>query len=57
MKKVMIEWLDHQNRWRHYSSSHHEPTAYKTAQTRAVSTGKRHRITSEEGSLIDVFEP
>ena len=53
----MIEWLDQHNRCQHYSSSHHEQTAYKTAQTRAQRTGKRKRITSEEGSLIDAFEP
>ena len=57
MKKVMIEWLDQHNHWIHYSSSHHEPTAYKTAQTRAERTGKKHRLISEEGPLIDVFEP
>ena len=36
---------------------HNEANAFRTAQSRARSTGKRHRLTDANGSLLDVIDP
>ena len=35
----------------------HQPSAYKTAQNRARTTGKRHRLIDASGRLLDLLEP
>jgi len=54
--KVDIEYQDQFGRWHHYSSMHHQPSAYKTAQNRAKSTGRKHRLVDDEGNLLDLIE-
>ena len=56
MIKVDIEWQDQFGYWKHYTTMHNEAFAYKCAQARATSTGKRHRLMSE-GTLLDLIEP
>lgn len=57
MQKVEIEYQDQFGRWQHYQTMHNAAAAYRTAQNRARSTGKRHRLTDERGQLIDLLEP
>tara|TARA_B100001113_G_scaffold9654_1_gene7717 strand:+ start:1313 stop:1486 length:174 start_codon:yes stop_codon:yes gene_type:complete len=57
MKKVIIEWQMNFGGWQRYTCLHHYPSAYRTAENRARSTKKRHRIVDEEGNLLDLIEP
>ncbi len=54
--KVHISWLDQHGYFVHYSTMNHLPSARRTAENRARSTGKRHRITDDNGSLLDLFD-
>ena len=57
MPRVEIEYQDQFGRWHHYQTMHNEANAFRTAQNRARSTGKRYRITDDNGSLLDVIDP
>lgn len=52
-----IQYQDQFGRWNHYTTMHHQPSAYKTAQNRARTTGKRHRLVDAAGRLLDLLEP
>ena len=53
--KIHIEWLDQHNYWVHYTTMNHQPSALRTAENRARSTGKKHRLISDDGTLIDLI--
>jgi len=55
--KVNIQYQDQSGRWQHYLMMNHQANAFKTAQNRAKSTGKRHRLVDESGNLLDLLEP
>jgi hypothetical protein len=55
--KVHIEYQDQFGHWKHYQTQHHQPSAFKTAESRAQSTGKRHRLVSDEGVMLDLISP
>jgi hypothetical protein len=55
--KIHIEWQDHFGHWQHYQTQHHQPSAFRTAQQRARSTGKRHRLVDDNGRLLDIVDP
>ena len=55
--RVEIEFQDQFGRWLHYSTKHNEADAYRVASNRASSTGKRHRLLSGNGVLLDIIEP
>lgn len=55
--KVNIEWQDQFGRWHHYQTKQNEREAYAVASNRARSTGKRYRLTDEDGRLLDLTEP
>ncbi|MBW0174213.1 MAG: hypothetical protein KXJ50_03250 [Vulcanococcus sp.] len=57
MPRVEIEYQDQFGRWHHYQTKHNEADAYRTANSRAQATGKRHRLSDEHGSLLDLIEP
>jgi len=57
MPRIEIEYQDQFGRWQHYQTMHNQANAFRTAQNRARSTGKRHRLTDENGSLLDVIDP
>jgi len=57
MVRINIEWQDQFGRWQRFQTKHNEADAFRTAQSRARSTGKRHRLTDENGRLLDVIEP
>jgi len=43
--------------WQRYQEKHNQADAFRTAQARARSTGKRHRLVDEAGRLLDLLEP
>jgi hypothetical protein len=45
---INIEWQDQFGRWHHYLSKQNQADAYRVAQSRAESTGKRHRLVDSE---------
>ena len=55
--KVNIQWQDQHGHWKHFQTRHNEADAYRTAKRRAESTKKRHRLTSESGSVLDLIDP
>jgi len=55
--KVHLEYQDQFGKWLHYSTMNHQPSEYKSAQTRARSTGKRHRLVDDAGTLLDLVNP
>lgn len=57
MTRVDIEWQDQVGRWQHFQTMHNEANAFRTAQSRARSTGKRHRLVDANGQLLDLVEP
>ena len=57
MARVTIEWQDQFGRWQRYQDKHNQADAFRTAQARARSTGKRHRLVDERGQLLDLLEP
>ena len=52
--KVFIQYQDKFSRWHPYQTKHNEQDAYRTAESRARSTGKRHRLAEENGDLFDL---
>ena len=57
MTRVIIQWQDQFGRWQRFQEKHNEADAYRTAQARARSTGKRHRLNDQSGQLIDLISP
>ena len=57
MPRIEIEYQYQFGRWQHYQTMHNQANAFRTAQNRARSTGKRHRLTDENGSLLDLIDP
>ena len=56
MERFIIQWQDQFGRWQRYGERHHEASAFRTAQARARSTGKRHRLVDGQGNLLDILE-
>ena len=56
MPRVIIQFQDQFGRWQRYSEMHNEANAFRSAQARARSTGKRHRLIDQDGRLLDVLE-
>ena len=55
--KVHIEWEDQFHHFHHFQTMNNLPSARRTAEQRARSTGKRHRVVDEEGRLLDLIKP
>ena len=53
---IYIQWQDHQGHWQHYTSCHHEPTAYRIARERSRHKKKRHRLLDVSKNIIDIIE-
>jgi len=54
---INIEWQDQYGRWHHYQTKQNQADAYRVAQRRAESTGKRHRLVDQSGALLDLIDP
>ena len=55
--RTEIWFQDQFGRWHHLQTKHNAPDAYRTASRRARSTGRRHKITDQEGNLLDLITP
>ena len=55
--KIIIQWQDQFGHWQRYQEKHNAADAYRTAQQRARSTGKRHRLVDDDGRLLDILDP
>ena len=53
---IIIEWQDQFGRWHQYQTKQNQADAYRVAQRRAESTGKRHRLVDEDGHLLDLID-
>jgi len=53
---INIEWQDQFGRWHHYQTKQNKADAYRVAQRRAESTGKRHRLVDGDGRLLDLID-
>jgi len=53
---INIEWQDQFSRWHHYQIKQNQSDAYRVAQRRAESTGKRHRLLNDQGRLLDLID-
>jgi hypothetical protein len=54
---INIEWQDQHGNWRHYQSKQNQADAYRVAQRRAESTGKRHRLVDQSEAFLDLIDP
>jgi hypothetical protein len=54
---INIEWQDQNGNWHHYQSKQNQADAYRVAQRRTQSTGKRNRLVDESGKLLDFLNP
>jgi len=52
---INIEYQDQFGRWHHYQTKQNLADAYRVAQRRAESTGKRHRLVDGDGRLLDLI--
>lgn len=55
--RVEIEFQTQFGKWEHYQTKQNEADAFRVASRRAQSTGKRHRLLSADGSLLDLISP
>ncbi len=51
---INIEYQDQFGRWKHYQTKQNQADAYRVAQRRAETTGKRHRLVDGAGHLLDI---
>jgi hypothetical protein len=54
---INIEWQDQHGNWHHYQTKQNQADAYRVAQRRAESTGKRRRLVDDDEWLIDMLYP
>jgi hypothetical protein len=54
---INIEWQDQFGLWHRFQEKHNAADAYRTAQQRARTTGKRHRLVDDQGRLLDLIDP
>jgi hypothetical protein len=57
MTRIHIEVQNQFGRWQHVQTMHNEANAFRTAQQRARSSGKRYRLVDDDGQLLDVIDP
>ena len=55
--KIKIFYQDQFAYWKYYTTKHNEADSYRVAKRRAKATGRRHKLISEDGSLLDLLEP
>jgi hypothetical protein len=54
---INIEWQNQDGKWKHFQTKHNQQDAYRVAQRRAETTGKRHRLVDANGNLLDLLNP
>jgi len=55
--KIHIQVQNQFGGWQHFQTMNHQPSAFRSAQNRAKSTGKRHRLVNEDGAVLDLVDP
>jgi len=53
---INVEWQDQHGNWHRYQTKQNQADAYRVAQRRAVSTGKRHPLVDGDGRLLDLID-
>ena len=53
--KIHIWYMQQFGNWVHYQTKYNEKDAYRVAKRRAQATGKRHKLTDDTGTLIDLI--
>ena len=54
--KVHIQYQDQFGSWKHFQTKHNAVDAFRVASRRAQSNGKRHRLVSADGSLLNSID-
>ena len=54
--KVYVQYQDQFGHWKPYTTKYNERDAFRTAESRARSTGKRYRLLDENNHLLDIIE-
>jgi len=57
MARIKIEWQNNAGRWQHVITRNNQVDTFSAAESRARSTGQRHRLVDEDGRLLDVIDP
>jgi len=57
MTHIVIQWQVRFGRWQRFQEKHNQADAFRNAQARARSTGKRHQLLDDDGQLLDLIEP
>ena len=57
MKKIYVSWQNQHYQWQQFGYYHSEISAYTIAKARAKATGKRYRLKSDDGSILDYIDP
>ena len=52
MIRIVIQWQDQFGHWQRFQEKHNQADAYRTAEARARSTGKRHRLVEKLGDCL-----
>jgi hypothetical protein len=54
---IVIYWQDQHGNWHHHQTKQNQADAYRVAQRRTESTGKRHRLVDRSRNLLDLINP
>tara|TARA_B100001094_G_scaffold268399_1_gene272095 strand:- start:1114 stop:1281 length:168 start_codon:yes stop_codon:yes gene_type:complete len=54
--KFHIYWQTQFGGWQKYSTKHNQDDAFRVMSRRAASTGKRHKMTDDDGRLLDLVD-
>jgi hypothetical protein len=54
---IHIEWQDQFGWWHHCQTEQNQADAYRVAQRRAETTGKRNRLVDGAWRLLDILSP
>ena len=55
--RIHIQQMDQFGAWRTYTTQNNQRNAYRTAANRAAATGRRHRLISDDGTLLYLVNP
>ena len=55
--KFVLQYQDRFDNWHRYQEKRNEGDAYRTAKSRAATTGMRFRLVDDNGNLIDLVTP
>ena len=54
---INIEWQDQFGSWHHFQQRSNQQAAFRSAQQRAKSTQKRHRLIDSNKNILDILNP